>query len=108
MAYAPHTNNEVLHELRAGQSPTEHGLILGRFAHAETEHLFEFGERRHPDDSFAPDMPHTIYLSAGETRLGKVLKTVAYIVVDEDENGPVVERWDIKWHRDYDTSWVRA
>jgi len=35
-------------------------------------------------------------------RYAKVLKTVAYLVTDEDECGePVVERWDIKKFRSY-------
>jgi len=37
-----------------------------------------------------------------ESRYGKVLKTVAYIAIDEDEYGnPVVEKWDIKKYRKY-------
>ena len=30
-------------------------------------------------------------------RAAKVLKTVAYVAVDEDESGIVWEKWDIKW-----------
>ena len=39
----------------------------------------------------------------GETRYAKIYKTVAYIVVGEDDNGdPVVEKWQIKmiWKKD--------
>ena len=40
-------------------------------------------------------------------RYAKVLQTVAWIVVDEDENGDAVyEKWEIKQHRNYDTEWV--
>jgi hypothetical protein len=36
-----------------------------------------------------------------------VKKTVAYIVVDEDEFGlPVIEKWNIKRHRNYFKSGV--
>lgn len=32
-------------------------------------------------------------------RFAKILKTVAYVVVDEDENGaPVFEKWHLKRH----------
>jgi hypothetical protein len=34
-------------------------------------------------------------------RYANVKKTVAYIIVDEDEGGPVLERWYIKQRRDY-------
>jgi hypothetical protein len=48
------------------------------------------------------DFPHEVAMSDGSFRFAKVLKTVAYIVVDEDEYGlPVVEKWDIK------TVWAR-
>ncbi len=37
-----------------------------------------------------------------EYRYAKILKTVAYIVVDEDATGgPVVEKWFLKDHRVY-------
>lgn len=36
-------------------------------------------------------------------RLAKVLKTVVYIVTDEDEEGnPVVDKWNIKKHYRYE------
>jgi len=34
-------------------------------------------------------------------RHGKVKKTVAYIITDEDENGPVLERWFLKSNKEY-------
>lgn len=108
MAYAPHSNDAVLHQLRCGITPTTDPLVFGSFYEKDTGNGFEYAERRHPDDSFAPEMPHIIYLNHGATRLAKVLKTVAFVVVDEDENGPVIEKWQIKQHRHYDTSWVRA
>jgi hypothetical protein len=116
MAYASHTNEDVLRQLRAGQSPTELPLILGAFDEADHGHRFEFAERRHPDDSFAPDFPHVIYVGengkhslGSQTRLAKVLKTVAYVVVDEDAEGnPVVEKWAVRNHSTYMTDWVRV
>lgn len=111
MAYAPHTNDQVLAQLRAGATPTALPLIVGQFRNAETGVTFEFAERRWSDDDFAPDMSHVVYVGDGsvETRLAKVLKTVAFVVVDEDADGqPVIERWEIKAHRAYDTTWVRA
>lgn len=109
MSFATYTNREVKSDLVAGQSPTQHALILGCFAETSEGNIFEYAERRHPDDDFAPEMPHMIFVGNAETRLARVLKTVAYIVVDEDAAGhPVIEKWDIKAHRDYDTQWVRA
>jgi len=34
-------------------------------------------------------------------RYAVVMKTVAYIAVDEDEDGPVVEKWNIKKNVEY-------
>jgi hypothetical protein len=107
MAFAPHTNNVVRHQLRMGQIPTPDPLVLGCFKHRETNTLFEFAERRWHDDLFAPAACHVIYTLEGP-RLARVLKTVAHVVVDEDENGPIWEHWQIKQYREYDTEWVRA
>lgn len=108
MAFAPHTNDKVLAQLRAGMVPTALPLVMGQFRH--NGYTFEYAERRHPDDNFAPEMPHMIYVgNNGETRLAKVMKTVAWIVVDEDDKGqPVYVKWNLNSHRVYDTSWVRA
>ena len=110
MAYAPHCNDHVLQQLRCGVVPTVLPLIFGRFDCAEYSSTFEYAERRHPDDNFAPEFPHMVYVGPNgeETRLAKVLKTVAYVVVDEDDLGPVIEKWQIKQHKIYETSWVRA
>lgn len=105
MSYAPHTNTDVQQQLRMGQVPTTLPMLLGAF-HADRA-FFEYAERRWADDNFAPEMPHIIFTIDG-TRLAKVLKTVAYVVVNEDESGPVIEKWDIKTHRHYPTHWVRA
>jgi hypothetical protein len=50
-------------------------------------------------DQFAQDFPHKLWTLDGY-RYARVLKTVAYICVDEDEYGqPVVEKWDIANHK---------
>jgi hypothetical protein len=54
---------------------------------------FEYRPNTRPDLS---DMPFEIAMSDGSFRFAKVLKTVVYIAVDEDENGPVIEKWDVK------------
>lgn len=107
MTHATHTNTDVLNQLRAGLDPAPLPLVLGGFRHKETDNFFEYSERRWLDASFAPDMPHVVYVGFGDTRLAHVLKTVAYVVVDEDDNGPVIEKWAIKQHGIYNTGWVR-
>ena len=78
--------------------------VHGCFYHFNGNH-FEF--------SNCSDMPKgweqfdkKIYVGDGnQTRYAQLLKTVAYVVVDEDENGsPVVEKWYIKGHRQYELS----
>ena len=108
MSYAPHTNTDVHYQILNKVIPTAVPMIFGQFVEEEFGHSFEYAERRHADDSFAPEMPHIVYVGPdGQVRLAKVLKTVAYVVVDEDENGkPVIDKWYIKQHKIYDTSWV--
>jgi len=80
---------------------TDYQTIAGQFEEREVGNYFEYRVNTRPDLS---DMPHEIFVGPHEdTRFGRVLKTVAYIVVDEDDAGePVVEKWDIKsiWARE--------
>ena len=99
MALAAHTNTNFAH----GESVP---LILGHFVEADYGHGFEYAVRPDEGLNFAPDFPHIIY-TGEETRYARVLKTVAYIVIDEAADGsPVYERWAIKRHRHYDTEWA--
>lgn len=108
MAFAPHINNDVRHQLRMGLTPTPAPMILGSFSKGNAG-VYEYAERRWHSDTFAPDFPHIVYVGNGETRLAKVLKTVAYVVVDEAADGsPVIEKWPLRSHRPYNTAWVRA
>jgi hypothetical protein len=106
MAFAPHTNTDVHHGMKLP-------LILGSFNEKECGGYFEYAIRPDEGIDFAPDCPHIVYVTSpiGDVdhgfRYAKVIKTVAWVVVDEDDNGdPIYEKWDIKQHRYYDTSWV--
>ena len=106
MAFSFHTNEDVRRELRDGVIPTKLPMLLGQFREKEHGHLFEYAERRWFSDEVQPDFPHIIYVgptSGEETRLAKVLKTVAYVLTGEGE----IEKWEIKNHHKYDTQWVR-
>ena len=79
---------------------------IGAFYERDAGNYFEFS--RNDEQESWSDMPHKVWVGgrgvAGMTgwRYAKVLKTVAYIVVDEDEYGlPVVEKWQIKNYRTY-------
>lgn len=67
----------------------------------EFENEFARFEYRANTRTDLSEMPHEIAMSDGSFRFGRVLKTVAYVEVDEDENGPVVEKWAVKavWAR---------
>ena len=90
--------------------------IIGGFTEKENGNFFEFSaaSEEEIDYSFGT-IAHRIWVTSpwkskeGYTmdcgyRLGNVLKTVAYLAVDEDENGPVVEKWYIKGHTEYTRS----
>lgn len=109
MGYALHTNTDVRHAFLCGKPPMP--LLLGTFTEADHGHGFEYAVR--PANSFAPadfaaDCPHIVYMN-DSYRFAKVLKTVAFVCVDETEDGqPVYEKWQLKGHHTYDTTWVHA
>jgi hypothetical protein len=98
MAFAPHHNGELFNGAGEQVKPR----ILGQFREADGGHTFEFAERlpgMFPAD-FGTDCDHVVYVGNGEPRLARVLKTVAYIVVDERPDGSAsYEKWDIRGHR---------
>jgi hypothetical protein len=102
MGFAPHSNTDVDHQARAGIIPTTCPMLLGLFVETEYGNTFEYAERRWPDDDLHPEMPHIIYVGNGQPRLGKVLKTVAWILTGEGE----IQKWQIKNHRIYKTEWI--
>jgi len=75
---------------------------IGAFVEKEMGNHFEFSLN---DRDTWCDYPHKIWVGdvVGQGyRYGTVKKTVAYVAVDEDENGlPVVEKWSIKNYREY-------
>lgn len=114
MAYASHTNTDVLHALRCGNYAGP-PLLLGCFKEASEGNYFEYAVRPNDNTNFAPDCPHVVYFTPLKPgmdqgyRYARILKTVAYICVDETPEGePVYEKWSIKDHHYYDTTWVRA
>jgi hypothetical protein len=84
------------------------GTILGGFYEKEHGNWFEFSVND-DDFDFARPYPHKIWVTDPRNgidsgyRYGTVKKTVAYVVVDEDEQGAVVEKWELKQNskRDY-------
>lgn len=97
MAFAPHTNDQV----------TAHNgltLILGCFRERDHGNFFEYAIRPEDGLDFAADCPHIVFTADGY-RYAKVLKTVAWIAVGERPDGSAsYERWEIKDHRNYDTT----
>ena len=67
--------------------------LKGYFQHKDTNCHFEFA------DSDSVEFPHIIYVGpkAESTRYARILKTVAYVLVDEE----IVEKWSIKNHKIY-------
>jgi hypothetical protein len=78
---------------------------IGVFVERDTGNYFEFSIN---EDHMAADemggFTHKVWV--GDTigspyRYAVVMKTVAYIAVDEDEDGPVVEKWYLKSNKEY-------
>jgi len=73
---------------------------IGVFVEKEAGNHFEYSLN---DDQipFGEEFPHKVWVRDGY-RYADVKKTVARIVVDENEYGqPVIEKWYIKGHRQY-------
>jgi hypothetical protein len=74
----------------------------GCFKHRETGCWFDFRPTQN-EWALQHGLPHEV--SVGDVvgypfRFAKVLGTVAYVAVDENEYGPVIEKWAIKmWWR---------
>ena len=78
---------------------------IGAFNEKSAGNVFEFSIN---DDPIMEEWPHKVWVGGegvcGMTgyRYAWVKKTVAYVVVDENDWGEaVVEKWDIKNHRGY-------
>jgi len=70
--------------------------VIGRFTEKEAGNIFEYGEN---DSGWLADLyPHQVYVGfLGETRVARIIKTRAFIVIDEDAGGrPVEQVWNIK------------
>ena len=97
--------------------------ILGRFEEKDNGHLFEYSENRDEEGWGAEhktELPHKIWVTTplfskqghcldSGFRYGRVLKTVAYLAYDEDENGNhIYEKWNLKQrtHFEYNRSRV--
>ena len=82
--------------------------ILGGFYEKECGNWFEFS-RNDDDFDFARAYPHKVWVTTPRQgidsgyRYATVKNTVAYVVVDEDANDAVIEKWELKQNskRDY-------
>jgi hypothetical protein len=78
--------------------------VGGQFQEREYKKYFEF---RPTQNKWALEHGLNFEIAVGpgrepEIRFAKILKTVAYVAVDEDAEGkPVLQKWDIKkkWER---------
>lgn len=97
MAFAPYSNDRL---------PGDENPIIGCFFERDYGRLFEYTDAVNPPfDGYR----NVIFVGFGERRYARVLKTVAYIVTDVDDDGePIVEKWRIKDHKQYDLSPVWA
>lgn len=81
---------------------------IGQFVEAECGNYFEYSINDCPlFDGDRDEYPHIVWVGGEGVcgmrgyRYAKVKKTVAYIAVDEDENGDVVEKWNLKRNTAY-------
>ena len=70
--------------------------VAGRFRELDCGNTFEFSREGLSDWDIKQGATHTVAVLDGNTRAARVLKTVVHIIVDEDENGAVWEKWRVK------------
>lgn len=90
---------------------TGDGSIQGCFIEKDRGNIFEYSMNpdfdmfNDPTTGRAIEYPHLVWVRDSSNgidcgyRKALVRKTVAYVVVDEDENGPVIEKWYFKSRR---------
>jgi hypothetical protein len=81
---------------------------IGCFVEKDTGNHFEYSLNDDDPLYFHMDYPHKVWVGGEGVcgmrgyRYANVRKTVAVIVVDEDEKGlPVVEKWNLKKNTNY-------
>jgi len=81
---------------------------IGCFVEKDTGNYFEYSENDCSDfEGNREHYPHKVWVGGEGVcgmrgyRYANVKKTVAYIITDEDENGPVLERWFLKKNTEY-------
>ena len=99
MAYQPINSNQDFKKL------------IGEFIEKSGGKKFEYQMLAQLDEQMFNynngNYPHAVWVSSNPVndcgyRAARVLKTVVYVVVDEDESGnPVVEKWSISNHTVY-------
>ena len=78
---------------------------IGAFTEVDAGNTFEYSLNDDKERDYG--WTHKVWVASGKIgndsgfRYARVLKTRVYIAVDEDENGPVVEKWYLKNHRNY-------
>ena len=81
---------------------------VGCFVEKDTGNYFEYSLNDVQDEyslSIAENYPHRVWvrntINDQGWRYANVKKTVAYVIVDEDEGGPIIERWFLKKNDEY-------
>ena len=77
---------------------------VGRFVEKEVGNYFEYS-LNDDDFDFCKEFAHKVWVGGLVNdqgyRYANVKKTVAYVIVDEDAGGPVLERWFLKKNTEY-------
>lgn len=80
---------------------------VGSFLEKDYGNYFEFSNNTE-EMTTSWLFPHIVWVTTPKEgidsgwRYARVLKTVAYIAVDEDAHGqPIIEKWNIKQHKEF-------
>ncbi len=80
-------------------APTQLSPVTGQFVEADYRQYFQYDS-----NSDRAEYPHRVWVSTPSNhdqgwRYARVLKTVAYVVVDEGADGDIVAKWSLTSHK---------
>jgi hypothetical protein len=87
-------------------APFDAGMQIGEFREKDFNNFFEYGMNPDLEQDFCPNLPHIVWVGGiqgtQQYRYAYVRKTVAYVAIDENDDGtPLIEKWHIKGRKEY-------
>lgn len=97
---------ESIHQTRSlemsfAPNSIDQSVVIGSFQEKTYSRHFEYIKAGFPlsEGDMVFDMLIFVGPNGNETRHAKILKTVAYVIVEENEDGYIIKKWQIRNHK---------